>query len=338
MRAQRHEAARLDPTPGDAVVLADVGGTNARFALLADGTVSPIEHVSVRDYAHFADALTDFLARGGRHFKVSSAELAVAGMVCDERCALTNSPWVIDATELRGKFGFTHVHLFNDFEAIAWSLPHLADGDLYPLGGGRAPSRASMAVIGPGTGLGVASLVMHADDVFVIATEGGHSTLPATSQREDVVIEHLRQRFGHVSAECTLSGAGLENLYRAIAAIDSVAVPERSAANITQAALDGVCPISKAALDMFCAMLGTVAGNIALTLGARGGVFIAGGIVPRITDYIARSQFRARFEAKGRLRRYLQPIPTHVILHTDAAFLGLQSIAARRCDSAVRQG
>jgi glucokinase len=328
MRTQQDPSVQSVTTPHAAVLLADVGGTTVRFALLIGGIVGPIEHVLAQDYACFNDALSDFLARHGEGAAISDAQLAVAGVVDGERCALTNSSWIIDGAELRAMFGFARVHLVNDFEAIAWSLPHLLGADLYALGGGRpVAAGAPVAVLGPGTGLGVASLVPYGDDEIVLASEGGHSTLPSGSPREHLVIEHLRQQFAHVSTERALSGPGLENLYRAIAAIDGVRAPQRGAAEITQAGAEGRCPISNAALEMFCAMLGTFAGNIALTFGARGGVFIAGGIVPRIADYVARSQFRARFEAKGRLRSYLEAIPVYVILNTDAAFLGLRSLA-----------
>jgi glucokinase len=162
---------------------------------------------------------------------------------------------------------------------------------------------------------------------MVVASEGGHATLPATSVREDAVLDHLRKRFGHVSAERVLSGPGVENLYQSIAALDGIDAPMRNAAEITDAALQGTCPTSRASLDMFCAMLGGFAGNVALTYGARGGVYIAGGIAPRILDYLAKSEFRRRFEQKGRLHSYLEAIPSQVIVHPAATFLGLTSLA-----------
>jgi glucokinase len=147
--------------------------------------------------------------------------------------------------------------------------------------------------------------------------------------REDAVIEYLRQRYGHVSVERLLSGPGLENLYRAIAAIDAEAMPNRNAAEITRAALEGRCTTSRAALDMFCALLGEVAGNFALSFGARGGVFIAGGITAHLRDFLPQSAFRARFEAKGRMKHYVEPIPAYLILHDDPAFIGLKALAVR---------
>jgi len=311
------------------VVLADVGGTNVRFALLMGGGLGPIEHMAVRDHRHFGDALAAFMTRQTERAAIRSAVLAVAGVVTGERCALTNNAWVVDAAELRARFGFTGISIINDFEAIAWSLPRLTGNDLRIVGGAEPVKDAPMVALGPGTGLGVAAYVPRENGAFVLHSEGGHATVPSGSPREDAIIENLRQRFGHVSAERVLSGQGLENLYRAIAAIDSVSVPERTAAEITQAAIAGRCPASRAALDTFCAMLGDVAGNYALGFCAQGGVFIAGGIVSHIRDYLPRSQFRSRFEAKGRLSEYLKTIPVYLILQDDPAFIGLRSLAAR---------
>jgi len=253
----------------------------------------------------------------------------VAGVVKGERCALTNNLWVVDGAEMRARFGFTTVHIVNDFEAIAWSLPHLTGMNVRALGYGEPVARAPMAVLGPGTGLGVAAYVPDQKQAFVLAGEGGHITMPSGSAREDAIIAHLRQRFEHVSAERVISGNGLENLYRAIASIDGSIVPNRGAADVTRAALGGTCEVSRAALDMFCAMLGDVAGNCALMFGARAGVYIAGGIIPRICDYLPRTQFRARFEAKGRMRAYLEAIPVYLILYEGAALIGLRALAAR---------
>ena len=307
------------------ILLGDVGGTNVRFAVLTEGALGAVAHMAVADHASFGDALASFLAK--QSAPIGSVVLGVAGVVEGERCALTNSPWVIDAMELRARFGLTDVRIVNDFEAIAWSLPKLAAQDLRQLGGGEPKAGAPMLVLGPGTGLGMAAYLPRGP--LVLHSEGGHSTLAGGSPREDAVIAALRRQFGHVSAERVLSGHGLENLYRAVAALDAVAAPERSAAEITQAALTGNCTVSRAALDLFCAFLGEVAGNFALSFCAEGGVFIAGGIVAHIGDYLPRSQFRARFEAKGRMSAYVAPIPAYLIRHEDPAFLGLQVLAAQ---------
>ena len=309
------------------VLLADIGGTNARFAVLTGGTVGPVAHMAVSDYGRFREALDAYLGRVPKAGGMRAAILAAAGVVQNGRCALTNSSWVIDAAELRAAYGFSTVRLINDFEAVAWSLPVLSRDQLLQTGGGQPIAGAPLAALGPGTGLGMAFCLPHAASHLVLSSEGGHSTMPGSSLREDAVIAYLRQRLGHVSAEHVLSGNGLENLHEALAALDNIVLPRRRAAEITRAGVEGTCPTSRAAIDMFCAMLGTVAGNLALTLGARGGIFIAGGILRHMPEYFAGSQFRARFEGKGRLGKYLEPIPTYLVRDGDAAFAGLRNLA-----------
>jgi glucokinase len=236
---------------------------------------------------------------------------------------------VIEAAELQAIFGL-QVELLNDFAAVANSLPLLGPADLAKLGGVAGDKSSPIAVLGPGTGLGVACLIPRADKPVVIASEGGHATLAATCDREEWIIQHLRQRFGHVSAERALSGPGLENIYQAIGAVDKVETALQNATQITRSALRGECNIAVEALNIFCAFLGSFAGNVALTFDARGGVYIAGGISPRIVDFMRRSQFRVRFEAKGRFQQYLKSIPVHVITHPAAAFIGLKSFLSAR--------
>jgi glucokinase len=229
---------------------------------------------------------------------------------------------------LRSLFGLQS-RLLNDFEAVAHALPLLGSADLTKIGGGAGERISPMAVLGPGTGLGVACLVQQPDQAVVIQSEGGHATLAGTCDREDQIIQQLRERFGHASAERALSGPGLKNIYQAIGALDKVATPLPDATQITSSALRSECTIAVEALNIFCGFLGSFAANVALTFGARGGVYIAGGISPRIVDFLHRSQFRARFEAKGRFREYLRAVPVHVITHPAAAFIGLNSILRR---------
>jgi glucokinase len=309
----------------ETALLGDIGATNARFAFLAGGILGPVRWIEAARYAQLTDAIWEFL-KGKR--TATSALFAVAAPVEDQRANFTNSPWTIDGRELQDRFAFQAVRIINDFEATAPSLPHLMEKDLRSLGGVHAVTGAPMVALGPGSGLGVAGLVGDGSCRTVVASEGGHATLAATSRREDAVLDHLRQCFGHVSAERVLSGPGLENLYQAIIALDEIDLPLRNAAEITKAAVQGTCATSSAALDMFCGMLGGFAGNVALTYGAKGGVYIAGGIAPRIVDYLAASEFRRRFEQKGRLQRYLKAIPSQVIMHPAATFLGLKSLSA----------
>jgi glucokinase len=312
-------------------LLGDIGGTNARFALVTDGRLGPIEHVTAAGYPNVGDAIAAFLSRQrtqlGAKPAIAVAVLAIAGPIAGERCAITNSPWIIDGAELRSKFGFSSIRLINDFEAVALSLPHLTGADVFPIGGGQAQTGEPMVVLGPGTGFGAAALVWHEGRAVPIATEGGHNTLAAGSRREDAIIEHMRGHFGHVSIERAVSGPGLENLYHAIAAIDGLSVPRLDPTGITKEGLSDACPVARFALETFCALLGSVAGNFALTFRACGGVYIAGGIAPRIVDFLAHSEFRDRFESKGRFRNFLERIPTSIIMHPNPSFPGLQALA-----------
>jgi len=315
------------------VLLGDIGGTNARFAVLIDGELAKVEQVMVADHASFDAAVATFLAGQRPRPDIGAAVLAIAGPVRGEFCAITNSPWMIDAGELCSTFGLTSVHLINDFEAVARSLPRLREADLFPLGEGKAQAGAPMLVLGPGTGFGAAALIDPDGRAIPVATEAGHATLPSASRRDDAIIDHLRQRFGHVSVERVISGPGLENLYQAIAAVDDAPVPQRNPNEITEAAIAGTCPISRMALETFCAMLGTVAGNLALGFCALGGVYIAGGIAPRIAAFLARSEFRERFEGKGRFRSYLEAVPTNIIVHPYPTFVGLKALSEAADDA-----
>lgn len=308
------------------VLLADIGGTNARFALWTDGSLSEVKHMAVCDYRSFEDALRAYLS-GFPDAGVHAGILAVSGMIEHDRCALTNNAWIVDAAELRRTFGISTARLVNDFEAVAWSLPRLTDEMLLQVGGRELDATAPVAMLGPGTGLGMAVSAPYVNGRLLLPSEGGHCTLAATSAREDAVISRLRQQYGHASAERVLSGKGIENLYNILAAIDGIKSPERNAAEITRSALAGTCSLSRATLDMFCAFLGSVAGNFALTLCAKGGIYIGGGIVCRIPAFVAHSPFRERFEAKGRFRKYLETIPVHLIVKADVAFLGLCELA-----------
>jgi glucokinase len=312
-------------SPVEHVLVGDIGATNARFALLSNGNLNAISSFDVAKFRQFTDVLAIFIKEHSGETKIHQALLAIAGPVRGERVALTNSSWIIDGPELQTRFGL-QVRIVNDFEAVALSLPALSSTDLARIGGGGPEAGAPLAVLGPGTGLGVACLVDRSDRRVVIASEGGHATVAPTCEQEDRIVHHLRKQFGHVSAERVISGSGLENIYQAIAALDGLEIPSRNAAEITKNALSGECQLSRRSLQAFCAFLGSFAGNVALTLGARGGVYVAGGISPRILDFLLRSEFRKRFEAKGRFRRYLEAIPSYVITHPAAALVGLKSL------------
>jgi glucokinase len=307
-------------------LLADVGGTTARLALARGGRLLIKRRLAVADFPGPAAAVDAFLADAGIARGPKRVAIAWAGPVAKGRAELSNAGWRISARDLSHHLKGARVHLVNDFSAVAWALPRLRGGDLVKIGGGRSVPEAPRVVLGPGTGLGMAGLVAARGGPVVVPTEGGHVTMPAADAREAAIIDYLRTRSGHVSAERILSGPGLEHLYGAIAALDRVDAPPRTAAEIATHALDGTCQASGTALAAFCRMLGTVAGNAALSFGALGGVYIAGGIVPRFPDYLKTSEFRERFEEKGRFVDYMRAIPTWVIVRPDPAFVGLANL------------
>lgn len=313
-----------------AALIADIGATNARFALLEGSELAVSETYAVADYASPVEAARDFLDGPAKGHSPRRALIAAAGPVEHGRITLTNAAWVVDSERIAKGLGMIDVAVLNDFEALAWSLPALSPADIVTLGEPHPGERGTMAVMGPGTGFGLAAMVAAGDDEVALVTEGGHATLSSENRREDAIILALRQQFHHVSVERVLSGSGLMQLYHAIARVDGLTVPERDSSEIVEHALADDCKVSRETLELFCAFMGSVAGNIALTLGARGGLFIGGGIAPRFIDFLRASAFRERFEAKGRLSSYLAHIPTAVIVHPMPAFIGLAYLARVR--------
>jgi glucokinase len=227
--------------------------------------------------------------------------------------SMTNRDWSFSIESLRRRLGVDRLLVLNDFTALALALPALSRKELEPVGAGTATAGEALALLGPGTGLGVGCLVPAGDGVLPLASEGGHVTLSAGNEREDRLIAALRREFGHPSAERALSGSGLVNLYGFACAEANRAPLPLLPADVSARALAGSDEACSEAVELFFALLGGVAGNLALTVGARGGVYIGGGIVPRLGDWIHRSQFRARFDSKGRLQSYLSSIPVWLI-------------------------
>ena len=314
-------------------LLGDVGGTNARFAWQshAGAPLSQVASSLCKDHDALIDAMRHHLRVHGLPTP-RACGIGIANPVTGDRVQMTNHHWSFSIGELERALGVERLVVINDFAAVALSLPALDADDLQAIGGGQGVGGAPLAVLGPGTGLGVAGLLRPAPGHEVPVTgEGGHVTLAASDDAEAAVIAALRARFDHVSAERALSGPGLVNLYEATAMVQGHAVQVLAAADIIERARAGSDPVCQQALAHFCALLGNVAGNLALTLGARGGVYVAGGIAPRIIGELRASKFRERFEGKGRFKAYLAPIPTQVIASAVApAFLG----ASRALDQA----
>lgn len=307
----------------DTGLIADIGATNTRLALVEPGgAIARPRLMATDDYASLADAIDAYLAAENPPVRPTRAVLAVAGPVTGDTISMTNHPWTFSAEALRRHLGLAQLRVINDFVANALAVPHLTEADRVQVGGGTPVPGGAIGVIGPGSGLGVSALLRSDGAVVSLQGEGGHVTMAAADDREAAVLELMRRRFDHVSAERFLSGPGLVNLYNALSELSGEPAAPLTAAQITNPDLEDEYPRAREATDMFCAMLGTMAGNLALTIGARGGVYIAGGIVPKLGAKFARSGFRARFEAKGRLHGYLAAIPTYVIVHHQPAFLG----------------
>ncbi len=310
-----------------------MGGTNARWAWQA-AAGQPLSHMSTlaaRDHASIGDCIGAYLQQQALP-QPRDVAFGIATAVSGDTVSMTNHPWSFSIDALRARLGAARVRVLNDFEALAHAVPVLPAADLQAVGGGAAVPGAALAVIGPGTGLGVSGLVGDGSGGWrVVAGEGGHVTLAACTQREASLLELLRERFGHASAERALSGPGLVNLYEAICVLDGERADALQPAQVlarSQPGAAGHDTQCEEAVQTFAALLGTVAGNLALTLGARGGVFIGGGIVPRLGERFATLPFRARFDDKGRFRSYVEAVPVWVITAPAPALLG----AARALD------
>jgi glucokinase len=309
-------------------LLADIGGTNARFGWV-DGPGAGVQHVKTLPVAQHeapAGAVRAYLravetALGGAYRPPRQAAFAVATSVTGDHIEFTNSHWRFGRPDLCAELGLQRLLVLNDFEALALSLPRLRASQLRGAPARLAP-RGTLAVIGPGTGLGVGGVIETRCGWVAISGEGGHGTLAAADDFESQLLQCVRRDHEHVSAERLLSGIGLPVLHAAVGTVLGVAFQPLGAEAVVERGLGNADPVCERTLDVFCALLGGFAGTVALTLGARGGVYIGGGIVPRLGDRFFGSPFRERFEAKGRFRAYLQSIPTMVIADTLAALTG----------------
>lgn len=320
----------MDPNSTETpALIADIGGTNARFALVtANGCIHAERILSGADYPDLIQAATAYLSDLSQP-RPRRAVIAVATPVAGDWIQFTNSPWSFSTEAARQALGLERLDIINDFTALALALPLLDSHERRAVGGGSAVENAPIALLGAGTGLGVSGLVWSGHHWIPLQAEGGHVTFSAIDEREWAVYQVLRERFGHVSPERLLSGPGLVNIYTALAAIQGRRPETLMPADITERALSGTCPHCAEVLELFCGALGTAASNLALTLGALGGVYIGGGIVPRLGALFDRSQFRSRFEAKGRFSAYLAGIPTWVITAANPAFRGVAAALAR---------
>lgn len=305
-------------------LIADIGGTNLRFAEVENGQITRSAGYNWSDPPSITAAAKAFM----QGVQPRGVAIALASPVTgDDWLVMPNrlhngQPWGFSQAQLQQELGCADLMILNDFSAIAAALPHLTPADCEQIGEGTPSPTAPKGVLGAGTGLGVSGVVPCGSQFFPLTAEGGHVTMAASNDREEAVLRQLRKTFGHVSAERVLSGMGLQNLYTALCQVDGHPVESLSPADVTTRGQAGD-PVCAEALGMFCAMMGTAASDVALTLGARGGVYIAGGIVPRILETFRKSAFRDRFCDKGRYRDYMNAIPTYVVTHPNPAYVGL---------------
>ncbi|MBL6953118.1 MAG: glucokinase [Alphaproteobacteria bacterium] len=310
------------------MLLGDIGGTHARFQLCEQGRLlgRTIDRTCT-EFSGIEAVIADVLPILEQ--KPRSLLLAVAGPVDGDAVRLTNLGWRFSCSELKQETGLESCHIINDMAATAWCLPTLGAADRLQIGGGSFCVGATMAVIGPGTGLGVAALVPTPQGWTAVEGEGGHANLAAQGDFDSALLDHLRRERGHVSYEAVLSGPGLVRLYRAVRAVTGVGSDDEhlSPEDITRMAAAGTEPVAQRVLTTFCRLLGSFSGDLALIYGARGGIYIAGGIVPLLGQLFDHDEFRQHFEAKGRLSHFVASIATCVIVKPLPALTGLAHLA-----------
>ena len=316
------------------LLIGDIGGTNARFAIANDDVpgFTYEQTYQCADFATVIDAIRHYLDQTALPSPKTIC-LAVAGPVVDEQVKLTNNPWMISASELRQAFELESVRLLNDFEAIAYSVPYISVEEMLPVGnlkpGLLDSAHFTVAVLGPGTGLGAVGLRKYEEHYIAIVSEASHGGFAPETEEQVEILKVLRDRFGRVSSERLVSGSGLENLYWGLTQINGEKRCQLSAPEIVQASLDESDVLASKAIDLFYEILGQVAGDLALTLGANDGIYIAGGITQRYPQLLVNSRFRNGFESKGRHRVLMERIPTQLIMHKQPGLLGASSYAQR---------
>lgn len=321
---------------GEPVLVGDIGGTNARFALVDAGRPRDPVLFEIRRYAaaHFDSleaAISHYLHDVAMPQTPKKAALGVAAPVTGDRIDITNNPWRFSIGELRTALGFDSLVVVNDFSANSMSLPFLKPTDTQEIGTGRevralpAGSRGAdrtFAILGPGTGLGVGALLLRNGRALPVESEGGHVSFAPQNAYEFSILETVRRDFERVSYERLICGPGLMNLYRAVCELDGVAAPAQTPEQVTALALEHPGDVHCRTLETFCGIFGACAGDVALTFGAWDGVYLAGGMLKTLMPWLAAGSFRQRFEAKGRFRAAMEAVPTLAILHPDLGLLG----------------
>ncbi len=312
-------------------LLADVGGTNARFTLEVEPRkFAAIIVLKCADYPTLSDAIRAYLrhplALEAGAAEVKKAGIAIANPVHSDIVKMTNHHWSFSIQSVQNEFNFQPLLVVNDFKALAMALPYLDDTQKYQVGEGKPERHAAIGLLGAGTGLGVSGLVPTGNGWVALDSEGGHTSFSPNSPTEIDILRFASQKYSHVSSERLMSGSGIQLIYQALAAQKKFDVPDLETPEITRRGLSGDCALCIETLSTFCEMLGSMASNLAVLFGAKGGIYIGGGIVPRLGQFFNDSNFRKRFVQKGRFAEYLSHIPTYVITEPYPAFIGISAL------------
>jgi glucokinase len=314
-------------------LIADIGGTNVRFAQVSDTGISHIEKYLVADYPTIQDAIEQYFANNAE-FTFSAVCLAIAAPANEDFVDFSNNHWSFSRADLQTALGLTHLFVINDFTAVAHSLPVLSDEQIVQIGSGSVNPKGNIAVFGPGTGLGVEHLTLTQQGWQTLDGEGGHVDFAPVDLTQMIVWQYIYKKLGRVTAEEVMSGRGIVNIYEALCAHNNQDAQFDDAADITEKALAGSCDICVETLHTFCNAMGTFAGNLAINLATTGGVFIGGGIAARFIDFLNASKFRARFEAKPPIPGYVKNIPTFIINEPDHGLIGAAAYLNQQLRSA----
>lgn len=311
-------------------LIADIGGTNARFGIVDSQGIHDLVYLECRNYTGPVEAAEGYLKQIGLQSPPNIGIFAVAGPVMDDLVNFTGSPWAFRISQVKQQLKLNVFEVMNDFKAVALAIPDISPTLLQKIGGGKPKAGWAKGVLGPGTGLGVASLLWTDHGYLANPGEGGHVTMPATSDREFNIFHRLRVKYHHISVERVCSGKGLENLYNAIRVLDhKFDYPDLEAPEISRNAMNASCEVCKESLDLMLKFLGRAAGNLALTLNAQGGIYIAGGIPTKLGDYFLQSDFLEEFQTKGRMTELMKSIPVYLIKHDAIGLLGLEQTAKK---------
>lgn len=314
-------------TDHNTFLVADIGGTNARLAIvsIADFTLSEQHTFKCAEFDSLADVVSAWQQASNSQMPARAC-FAIAGPIHGSSdngsVKMTNLSWEFEIADLKQQLGLQELHAINDFAAMANAAAVLKDDDLVSLKSGTAVKNSALCIIGPGTGFGAAALIPHRDKWITLPSEGGHAAFAPTTEVERKLLELLGQKYPHVSIETLLCGRGLVDIYCALAQLQDIKPENFSASDITERALSDSNELCVHSVETFCAILGSVAADKALTYGARGGVFIGGGIVPRLLGFIEKTNFTAHFTNKGVMSHYVEAIPVHIMTAQQPALIG----------------